>query len=222
MAGLRSGTWVRFKDWYLQGEQHGQCWNNITSWRHHENEKKGIRLRSHQGWCQVESWPESDWLNWHNLLVEVEVCVVVVAMLGHMTLFFQKCYSITLTFINVISFANSISLLYHRQQVKASIGWLWLPPAVWEKYLQAFATREQINQLLFVCSCHFSWLYNIDCNLSVFTVWTEGGVLPSSLHICRTSNTISTERLCILSNTRQSKSGPSLLSPARQRHSNSA
>lgn len=136
--------------------------------------KKGMRLRSHQGWCRSRklarvwltqltqpaggSWGvrgccrnagTQDWKpEWLKARVTGSHRVTCTDKLSN----FQKCYFNALTFINVISLANSISLLYHRQQGKASIGWLWLPPAVWEKHLQAFATREQINQLLFVCS----------------------------------------------------------------------
>lgn len=140
--------------------------------------KKGIRLRSHQGWCGVESLPESDWLNWHELLVEVEVCVVVVTMLGHMTESHRVtesqsgCQSQGDVHWQAFKFSKMLFQCFNVHQCnflcqlhltavpsaagQASIGWLWLPPAVWEKYLQTFATREQINQLLFIRSCVIS------------------------------------------------------------------
>lgn len=77
--------------------------------------------------------------SWGVCVVVVGV-VVVVAMLGNMTgshmwtdklSNFQNFYFNALIYINVIFFANSISLLYSCSRPRP-VTWLRLPPAVWE------------------------------------------------------------------------------------------
>lgn len=65
---------------------------------------------------------------------------------------FQSFYFNALMCINVIFFANSISLLYIYSRSRP-VCWLILPPAVWGKYLQPFKIKRI---RLFVGSCVIS------------------------------------------------------------------